>query len=446
MTGFVNGAYRRAFLLLASASALAAAAAPTAFAQPTDRDDSPEPSGRAQRVLADPEALFRRVLTHIQDEYVDEVDRRDLFYAAVRGMVRHLDPHSDFLDPEAYRAFQDDLSGIYGGAGFQVEYRGGQYEVVKVFPESPAERVGLQAGDVVLEVDEQPLVGLAMSEIVARMRGEVGTVLALRMRRGEGPPFEVRLVRQAVELPTVQAEFLEPGYVLVRIHYFHEDAAAKLDEQLRTLDARSPDGLSGAILDVRDNPGGVVDEAVSIADLFLSEGVIVSTRGRVEDENEDRVARPGSRWETLPVAVLVNGYTASSAEILAAALRDNARATLIGEQTFGKGTVQRLVELLDGSALRLTVSRLYTPAGEAIQGNGIVPDLTVGEAREDPDRGPPLRESDLPQALGPGADAEEEAPVFDAAARIDDLAVRLAYQVLRLEERRRRRPPPPVVP
>ncbi|MBN1771950.1 MAG: S41 family peptidase [Deltaproteobacteria bacterium] len=445
MTGFVNGSCRRALLFLAMLSATSLPPG-LAVAQELDGDVPRAQAGRGQRVLSDPEALFRRVLTHIQDEYVDEVERRDLFYAAIRGMVRELDPHSDFLDPQAYRAFQDDLCGIYGGAGFQVEYRGGQYEIVKVFPDSPAERVDLRAGDVLLEVEGAALVGLAMSEILARMRGEVGTVLALRLRRGDEPPFELRLVRQAVELPTVQAEFLEPGYVLVRIHYFHEDAATKLDEQLRTLDARSPDGLRGVILDVRDNPGGVVDEAVGIADLFLSEGVIVSTRGRTDDENDDRTARAGSRWESLPVTVLVNDYTASSAEILAAALRDNARATLIGAQTFGKGTVQRLVELLDGSALRLTVSRLLTPAGEAIQGNGIVPDLTVGEAREDPAREPALRETDLPRALGPGTEAPDEAPVFDAAARIEDLAVRLAYQVLRLEERRRRRPPPRVVP
>jgi len=443
MTGFVNGAYRCPLFLLPAALAVTA---PPARAQAIDETVPRQQPGRAQRVLTDPEALFRRVLTHIQDEYVDEVERRDLYYAAIRGMVRELDPHSDFLDPEVYRAFQDDLSGIYGGVGFQVEYRGGQYEIVKVFPESPADRLGLRAGDVVLEVDGRPLVGLAMSEIAARMRGDVGTVVGLRLRRGEERPFEVRLVRQVVEVPTVQSEFLEPGYVRVRIHYFHENAATRLDEQLRTLDARSPAGLRGAILDVRDNPGGVVDEAVAVADLFLSEGVIVSTRGRVADENDERTARPGSRWESLPVVVLVNGYTASSAEVLAAALHDNARATLIGEQTFGKGTVQRLVELLDGSALRLTVSRLYTPAGEPIQGNGIVPDLTVGEAREDPAREPPLRESDLPGALGPGADAADQAPVFDAAARIDDLAVRLAYQVLRLEERRRLQPPPPVVP
>jgi carboxyl-terminal processing protease len=386
------------------------------------------------------------VLTHIEDEYVDEVERRELYYAAIRGVVQELDPHSDFLDPQAYQAFQDDLVGIYGGAGFQVEYRAGQYEIVKVFPDSPAERMELRAGDILLEVDGTPLIGLAMSEILARMRGDMGTVLALRLRRGDEAPFEVRLVRQAVELPTVQAEFLEPGYVLVRIHYFHEDAATTLDEQLRTLDARSPDGLRGVVLDVRDNPGGVVDEAVGIADLFLSDGVIVSTRGRVEEESDDRTARAGSRWESLPVTVLVNGYTASSAEILAAALHDNARATVIGAQTFGKGTVQRLVELLDGSALRLTVSRLFTPAGVAIQGNGIVPDLTVGEAREDPEREPSLRETDLPGALGPGEEAADEPPTFDAAARIDDLAVRLGYQVLRLEERRRRQPPAPVVP
>jgi carboxyl-terminal processing protease len=433
MMTFVNGR--------CSAAALFALLVPLAAAAQSTGDDDEE-RDRGRRALADPEALFRRVLTHIEDSYVDEVDRGELYYAAIRGMVRGLDPHSDFLDPAAYRAFQDDLSGIYGGAGFQVEYRGGSYIVIKVFPDSPAERLDIRAGDVLLEVNGEPLFGLAMSEIVTLMRGELGTVLEVRLRRAEEEPRTVRLVRQTVEMPTVSADFLEPGYALVRIHYFHEESAAKLDEELRRLDARSPHGQRGAILDLRDNPGGVVAEAVKIADLFLAEGVISATRGQAEEENDEDSARPGERWETLPVAVVVNGFTASSAEILAAALQDNARAVVVGSQTFGKGTVQKVVELLDGSALRLTVARLYTPAGVAIQGNGIVPDLTVGDAQEDPALEPPLREEDLPNALGSGEENEEEPPLFDAAATIDDLAVRLAFQQLRLEERRR--PPEPV--
>jgi len=403
------------------------------------RDEESDPS-RGREVLSDPEALFRRVMTHIEDSYVDEVERGDLYYAAIRGMVRSLDPHSDFLDPEEYRAFQDDLSGIYGGAGFQVEYRGGSYIVVKVFPDSPAARMDIREGDVLLEVNGEPLFGLSMMEIVEKMRGDIGTVLEVRLRREEEEPRTVRLVRQTVEMPTVQAEFLEPGYALVRIHYFHEDSAAKLDEQLRTLDARSPHGLRGAILDMRDNPGGVVAEAVAMAEMFLTEGTILSTRGRADGETEEETARPGERWETLPVAVVVNGYTASAAEILAAALQDNARALVVGAQTFGKGTVQRVVELLDGSALRLTVARLYTPSGAAIQGNGIIPDLTVGEAEEPADLTPLLRESALPGALPANEEEEEDEILFDASTTISDLAVRLAYQFLRLQERRKPEP------
>ena len=425
------------------ASALVLLLPAAALAQPEDRSEQ-ERDGRGREILTDPEALFRRVLTHVEDSYVDEVDRDELFYAAIQGLVRSLDPHSDFLDPAAYRAFQDDLSGIYGGAGFQVEYRGGGYIVVKVFPASPAERMDIREGDVLLEVNGEPLFGLGMTDLVARMRGDIGTVLEVRLRRGEEEPRTVRLVRQTVEMPTVSADFLEPGYALVRIHYFHEDSAVKLDEQLRTLDARSPRGLRGAIIDLRDNPGGVVDEAVRIADLFLAEGVIVSTQGRTEEDTDEDSARPGERWETLPVALVVNGYTASSAEILAAALQDNGRGVVVGAQTFGKGTVQRLVELLDGSALRLTVSRLYTPDGVAIQGNGIIPDLTVGDAQEDPELAPSLREEDLPNALPAAEEGEEEELVFDAATTIDDLAVRLAYQFLRMEERRRHVEPTPV--
>jgi carboxyl-terminal processing protease len=297
---------------------------------------------------------------------------------------------------------------------------------------------------VLLEVNGEPLFGLSMMEIVEKMRGDIGTVLEVRLRREEEEPRTVRLVRQTVEMPTVQAEFLEPGYALVRIHYFHEDSAAKLDEQLRTLDARSPHGLRGAILDVRDNPGGVVAEAVAMAEMFLTEGTILTTRGRADGETEEETARPGERWETLPVAVVVNGYTASAAEILAAALQDNARALIVGAQTFGKGTVQRVVELLDGSALRLTVARLYTPSGAAIQGNGIIPDLTVGEAEEAADLTPMLRESTLPGALAPNEEEQDNEILFDASTNISDLAVRLAYQFLRLQERRKPEPQTPM--
>jgi carboxyl-terminal processing protease len=433
-------AFRHTF---GSALLLAALALSPASARAQEGDVESDPS-RGREVLSDPEALFRRVMTHIEDSYVDEVERGELYYAAIRGMVRSLDPHSDFLDPEEYRAFQDDLSGIYGGAGFQVEYRGGSYIVVKVFPDSPAARLDIRAGDVLLEVNGEPLFGLSMMEIVAKMRGDIGTVLEVRLRREEEEPRTVRLVRQTVEMPTVQAEFLEPGYALVRIHYFHEDSAAKLDEQLRTLDARSPHGLRGAILDVRDNPGGVVAEAVAMAEMFLNEGTILTTRGRADGETEEETARPGERWETLPVAVVVNGYTASAAEILAAALQDNARALIVGAQTFGKGTVQRVVELLDGSALRLTVARLYAPSGAAIQGNGIIPDLTVGEAEEPADLTPMLRESTLPGALAPNAEEEDDEILFDASTSISDLAVRLAYQFLRLQERRKPEPQTPM--
>jgi carboxyl-terminal processing protease len=389
------------------------------------------PDGRGRRVLEDPEALLRRVLEHIEDSYVEPVDRRALIYAAIRGMVRDLDPHSDFLDPQQYRAFQEDLSGIYGGAGFQVEYRGGRCEVVKVFPESPALRVGIRPGDRLIEVGGFPLFGLSVPEVLERMRGEVGTVMELRLSRGDGEPWTVRLVRQIVEMPTVEARFLEPGYALVTVHYFHHDAARRIAEELRVLDGRSPDGLRGVVIDLRHNPGGLVDEAVATADLFLADGVIVSVRGR--STREDRTASAGGPYESLPVSLVVNGYTASAAEILAAALQENGRAVVVGTQTFGKGTVQRAIELLDGSALRLTVSRFFSPGGTAIQGNGVVPDLTLADPVVEPAVAPALRETDLPGALEV---PDASVPRFDAAATIEDPHVRLAYQVLRMEERR----------
>lgn len=323
--------------------------------------------------------IFARALAHIESAHVERVDQARLLYGAIRGMVRELDPHSAFLDPDELRVLTSDTQGRYGGVGVEIDVRDGWLTVVSAFAEQPAARAGVRPGDRFLTIDGLPARDMPLSVAMQRMRGEPGTDVQVGLRRqGEADAIVVTLRREIIRIQSVEARVLPDRTVLLQIRSFNETT---LGETRRALDRaqielRSRDGIAGLLLDLRDNPGGLLESAVQIADEFLEAGVIVSTRGRDGVLQREARAQRGSRGEW-PIVVLVNGYSASAAEIVAGALQDNQRAVIAGTRTFGKASVQNVIELPDGSALKLTTARYYTPSGRSIQAEGIVPDMVI---------------------------------------------------------------------
>lgn len=325
--------------------------------------------------------IFARALAHIESAHVETVNQERLIYGAIRGMLRELDPHSAFLDPNELRILTTDTEGRYGGVGVEIDVRDGWLTVVTVFPEQPAARAGVQPGDRFLAIEGVAARDMPLSEAMQRMRGEPGTVVAVRLRRdGEQDAIAATMRREIIRIESVEGRVLPDGTMYLRLRAFNEstvtDTRRALDHAMNDLRARG--GMAGLLLDMRDNPGGLLDAAVEIADEFLEQGVIVSTRGRGGVLQREERAHGGSRG-TWPMVVLVNSYSASAAEIVAGALQDHGRAVIVGQKTFGKASVQNVIELPDGSALKLTTARYYTPSGRSIQAEGITPDVTIDQ-------------------------------------------------------------------
>ncbi|MBW1876936.1 MAG: S41 family peptidase [Deltaproteobacteria bacterium] len=344
--------------------------------------------------------LFARVLTTIERDYVQEIDSDTLVEAAIRGMVDELDEHSRWMTPEEFRLFLDETQGSYEGIGIEVRRVSRGVLVAHVLPGGPAERDGLLSGDIIVGVDGTPVAGLPLEKVTSLIKGPRGAPVDLSIaREGWEEPRVVRTVRDRVATPAVAAERLDSGVGYVRLYQFQEDASESLLETIRELSATAP--LTGLVLDLRDNPGGLLDEAVEVSDLFLDEGIIVSTKGRA-DGAEAHIATPGGVKPELPVVVLVNGMSASAAEIVAGALQDTQRASLVGTHTYGKGSVQVLYENRDQSALRLTTSRYYTPSGAPVAAEqGRVPEHLV-ELPQPPDPAAALRERIASLEVPPG--------------------------------------------
>jgi carboxyl-terminal processing protease len=434
-----SGRRARFLRLVASSAALAVAlvTASAAVALGTPSDASPY-----QNL-----STFARALAHIELSYVSAVDQDKLIYGAIRGMVRTLDPHSDYLDPDEFRVLASDTRGRFGGIGVEIDVRDGWLTVTAVFPNSPAQRTGLHVGDRFVSIDGFRARDMPIEEAVRRMRGEPGTEVRVALRRSDDlAAIEATLKREIIAVDAVEARVLEDRYVYVRLRVFQETTTSELADVLDSAveSLRSRGGVRGVLLDMRDNPGGLLDQAISVADEFLEEGVIVSTRGRDGRELSAAGARRSGTRPAWPMVVLVNGYTASAAEIVAGALRDHRRALIVGTRTFGKGSVQNVIELPDASALKLTVARYYTPSGRSIQAEGIEPDVAieqVASSASGPSAG--LSEATLEGHL------ENESAVQDAsgvqprsaprragagksaAPFADDFQARLAYQTLR---------------
>ena len=353
--------------------------------------------------------LFGDVLERVRASYVEEVSDKELIEAAIQGMLSSLDPHSGYLSPESFDEMQVQTRGAFGGLGIEVTMENGFVKVVSPIDDTPAARAGIEAGDFVTHLDGESILGLTLSEAVERMRGEVGTDIVLTIvREGADEPLEIAVTRDVITIRSVRWR-MENGVGYLRVTQFTEQTEEGMIEALEGMAAAADGALQGVVVDLRNNPGGLLDQAVAAADIFLERGEIVSTRGRLEDNDKRFNARPGDLADGVPIVVLINGGSASASEIVAGALQDHRRAVVMGTRSFGKGSVQTVVPLPGHGAMRLTTARYYTPAGVSIQAAGIQPDIVVEQGRvAGPDRGRSTSEADLRNSLE-GEESETEA-------------------------------------
>jgi len=364
--------------LLIGASAFVLGAGSTAYFS-QQASATPEPRAETYHMLE----LFGNVLDTVERQYVTPVDDKKLIEAALNGMLTSLDPHSDYLNPEAYNDMQDTTRGEYGGLGLEITSEDGVVKVISPIDGTPAAKAGIKAGDYITAVNGQTVLGLSVNDAVKQMRGKVGEVVTLTIAREKTDPFDLKMTREIIQ-PKSVTYHAEGDYGYLRLSSFNEKATDEMKAAIDDLRAKNPH-LKGLVLDMRNNPGGLLDQAVGVSDLFLSGGEVVSQRGRDPHDIERYNAKPGAKLGNLPVVVLINSGTASAAEIVAGALQDRHRAQLVGLTSFGKGSVQTVIPLrggLDG-AVKLTTARYYTPSGRSIQKTGIEPDLEVAETREE---------------------------------------------------------------
>lgn len=362
---------------------------------------------------------FSEIFGRIKSSFVDTVDDRELLENAIRGMLSGLDPHSAYLDVSAFQDLREGTSGQFGGLGIEVSMEDGFVKVVAPIDDTPAARGGVMAGDLIIRLDDTPVKGMSLSDAVDIMRGEPGSPLTLTiMRDGVDQPIIIELVRDIIRVRSVRHEMLEPGYGYVRITTFQSPTGAALRDAVNALKEENNGSLKGLILDMRNNPGGVLDAAVQVSDAFLNKGTIVYTEGRIEDAKQRFHAKPGDLINGAPIIVLVNGGSASASEIVAGALQDHQRAVVIGSKTFGKGSVQTVMPLNNNTAVKLTTARYYTPSGRSIQAEGIAPDIVIDGLQvtaAERSAFSPVREQDLSRALDNGKARSEDAAEDDEA-------------------------------
>ncbi|HZK99189.1 MAG TPA: S41 family peptidase [Caulobacteraceae bacterium] len=364
--------------LLIGAAAFVLGAGSMAYVSQTARA-TPEPRAQTYHMLE----LFGNVVDLVERQYVTPVDDKKLIGAALDGMLTSLDPHSNYLNPEEFGEMQDQTRGEYGGLGLEITSEDGVVKVISPMDGTPAARAGIKAGDYITAVDGQTVLGLSVNDAVKQMRGKPGEIVTLTIAREKTDPFDVKLAREIIQPKSVTYK-AEGDYGYLRLAGFNEKATDETRAAIADLRAKNPH-MKGLVLDLRNNPGGLLDQAVGVADLFLNGGEVVSQRGRDPRDIERYNAKPGDKLNGLPVVVLINSGSASAAEIVAGALQDRKRAALVGLTSFGKGSVQTVIPLrggLDG-AVKLTTARYYTPSGRSIQKTGIEPDLEVAETREE---------------------------------------------------------------
>lgn len=387
-------------LLLGSAGSHAAEP-PAAPASPTQ--SSANSSARGVLPL-DELRTFAEVFDRIKSSYVEPVDDKTLLENAIKGMLSNLDPHSAYLGPEDFLELQESTSGEFSGIGIEVGMQDGMFQVVAPIDDTPAAAAGIESGDLIIKIDGKPTNNLSMMDVVELLRGKVGTSVELTLIRGEKDPFTVELTRAAIPVKSVKSLLLDNGYGYLRISQFQINTGAEVGSALARLKKENGGKkLNGLVLDLRNNPGGVVQAAVEVSDHFLKKGLIVYTKGRVPNSEMRFSADPADASEGIPLVVLINGGSASAAEIVAGALQDHKRGILMGTESFGKGSVQSVLPLTNDRALKLTTALYYTPKGRSIQAQGITPDIEVTPAKVTREKAhESYKEADLAGHLGNG--------------------------------------------
>jgi carboxyl-terminal processing protease len=413
-----------AITLLSSTAALAApAAAPT-----STNDSAPLP--------LDDLRTFAEVMDRIKSAYVEPVSDKTLLENAIKGMLSNLDPHSAYLEPDAFRDLQESTSGEFGGLGIEVGTEDGFIKVISPIDDTPASEAGIQPGDLIVKIDGQLTKGLSMMEAVEKMRGKAGSKILLTLVREGGLPFDVELTRAVIKVKSVKSQLLDDGYGYIRVTQFQINSGEEVGKALATLRKENGKKLLGLVLDLRNNPGGVLQAAVEITDHFLKKGLIVYTEGRMANSELRFNADPADASEGVPLVVLINGGSASASEIVAGALQDHKRGVLMGTDSFGKGSVQTVLPLNNDRALKLTTALYFTPNGRSIQAQGIAPDIEVARAkltRESNESG--IKEADLQGHLGNGNGGADKPSKGKTAAKArlqdDDYQLSQALNLLK---------------
>lgn len=325
--------------------------------------------------------LFGEAMQRSKLSYVEEVTDKELIESAINGMLTSLDPHSSYLDADSFKYMNEQTKGKFGGLGVEVTMESGFVKVVSPIDDTPAHKAGLKAGDYITHIDGETVIGLNLNEAVSKMRGKIGTKIKLSIRRANEKPFDVTITRQEIKIQSVKTEIKNDDVLYVRISSFAEENDTNISAAVKDAKKKLGDKLKGMVIDVRNNPGGLLNQAVNVSDLFLEKGEIVSTRSRNEEDTVKFTATKGDILNGLPIVVIINEGSASASEILAGALQDHNRGIVLGEKSFGKGSVQTVLPLGDYGAMRITTARYYTPSGRSIQAKGIEPDIVVKPAK-----------------------------------------------------------------
>ncbi len=356
--------------------------------------------------------VFAEIFGRIKSNYVEPVEDKVLLENAIRGMVSGLDPHSSYLDTDEFKDLQVGTKGEFGGLGIEVGMEDGFVKVIAPIDDTPAQRAGVLSGDLIVRLDDTPVKGLTLNDAVKLMRGKPGTTISLTIvREGEEKPIKIDVVRDVIKVTSVKSRLLEEHFAYIRISQFQSHTNEDMLKALKKLNDEAEDDLKGLILDLRNNPGGVLNGAVSVSDAFLESGLIVYTEGREEDSELRFEAAPDDVMAGAPIVVLVNEGSASASEIVAGALQDHNRAVIMGRQTFGKGSVQTIIPINKRSAVKLTTARYFTPSGRSIQAEGIKPDIELEDVKvsqAEAKHVKPLKEADLSRHLDNGSDKDEE--------------------------------------